>query len=200
MLDMDEKAQVGIGTLIVFIAMILVAAIAAAVLLNTAGMLQQRAQTTGKEVIEQTSTGLRILSVNGTVDDVNDTVHEVGIAIKLRAGSKSANFSTLVVAYSDDAVSAQLTNGTTADHNNFICWKISDDDNSFPVMNSREDVFMIKLDLADIRAGVDGATTNNGLGEGKSATIKLIPAVGVPTTYSITVPSSVDGKSQVSLT
>ncbi|MFB6232714.1 MAG: archaellin/type IV pilin N-terminal domain-containing protein, partial [Haloarculaceae archaeon] len=56
------RAQVGIGTLIVFTAMVLVASIAAGVLLNTSGYLQSQAEATGQEASAQTTDRLQVVS------------------------------------------------------------------------------------------------------------------------------------------
>ena len=65
----EDRGQVGIGTLIVFIAMVLVAAIAAGVLINTAGFLQSQAEATGQESTDLVSERIDVTSTVGIVED-----------------------------------------------------------------------------------------------------------------------------------
>ena len=83
----DDEADVGIGTLIVFIAMVLVAAVAASVIMQTAENLQQRAYAVGKQTIRDVSTGLRIIGVTGYTDVNKTKIEYLAIAITPRAGS-----------------------------------------------------------------------------------------------------------------
>ena len=83
----DDEADVGIGTLIVFIAMVLVAAVAASVIMQTAENLQQRAYAVGKQTIRDVSTGLRVIGVTGYTDVNKTKLDYLAIAITPRAGS-----------------------------------------------------------------------------------------------------------------
>ena len=59
----DTVAAMGIGAMIVFIALILVAAVASAVIIQTAEKLQQNAQTTGDQTKDQMASKVMPLSI-----------------------------------------------------------------------------------------------------------------------------------------
>jgi flagellin FlaB len=75
----ESRAQVGIGTLIVFIAMVLVATLAAGVLIDTTSLLQSDGQQAGHESIDGVSGRLQVFGVYGNVTgEYNDKVSKSG--------------------------------------------------------------------------------------------------------------------------
>ena len=118
----DEEAAVGIGTLIVFIAMVLVAAVAASVVMQTGETLQQRAYAVGKQTIRDVSSGIRIIGVTGYTDPDKTVMEYLAIAVTPRAGSYDIdlnktllyvmynNFTVLGLNYQDNDVVASSVN------------------------------------------------------------------------------------------
>ena len=102
----DNVAAIGIGAMIVFIALILVAAVAAAVIIQTAEKLQQNAQTTGQDTTDKMAARLSVLGVivaSGSSLDVtfelapgsdDVTTGDIGWAIICDGGKNQGAFPT----------------------------------------------------------------------------------------------------------
>lgn len=102
---LSDRAEVGVGTLIVFIAMVLVAAVAAAVIIGTSGSLQQRAMATGQEATSEVSSNLMVTGVYGVRNTTADGIYRIAVALTLSAGSQNVDLNQTIVRYSDgDAV------------------------------------------------------------------------------------------------
>ena len=93
----EERGQVGIGTLIVFIAMVLVAAIAAGVLINTAGFLQSQAEATGQESTDLVSERIEVGSSVGIVAAGADTLKEIRVTVQGAPGSDNIDLTETTV-------------------------------------------------------------------------------------------------------
>ena len=118
-LKQTKKAEMGIGTLIIFIALLLVAAVAAGVLIQTSGSLQERALTTGDQAKSNIATNVRVIEVSAT-DGSNSDVEHFEQIVKLSPGSDPIKLSQALITLNTFDATATLkyrgTNGTFEDN------------------------------------------------------------------------------------
>ena len=137
-LSKDESGQAGIGTLIIFIAMVLVAAVAAAVLIQTSGVLQQKSQETGQQTIQEVSSNLEVVGIVGhrTGGSSNDFRY-INVTLKPMAGAGSIDLSQMVVSMQNETKRVdsirynKSSDGMGSSH--FIVTELRDDDDSLNV-------------------------------------------------------------------
>ena len=120
-LSKENHAAVGIGTLIVFIAMILVAAVAASVIIQTSESLQNRANAVAKQTIREVSSGMKIVDITGYTDESKTKIEYLAVSIRPRAGSFDLDLNeTLIYLQHDNltVLTLDYSHGTDSVTNN----------------------------------------------------------------------------------
>ena len=114
----DEKGAIGIEILIVFIAIVLVAAVSAAVLIQTVGYLQQKATATGRETTKEVASGIKVTKIVGyTSTAVTGNIEKLAIYIEPNTGGQDLDLTELQVYLTDGSTFAQLTYDSGAYNN-----------------------------------------------------------------------------------
>ncbi len=190
----DDRGQVGIGTLIVFIAMVLVAAIAAGVLVNTAGFLQATAEDAGQESVDKVTNRVEVVNQHGVVGN-NSTVKTLNLTVRLAAGSSAVDLNSTSVKYLSDNQVTTLTNDTDdsfPDSEEFDLTPVegTDSDDSFGVLNSGEDRYVLKISAGTIEDGDD----KEGLDTGDKVQLDITSQTGGTTQVILTMPQQLAGQ------
>lgn len=179
----DQRAQSGIGTLIILIAAILVATIAAGVFFDITNLLSGQTSSTSEDVSDRIDGRLGIVSVSGQVS--GETVDTVNVTVKLASDAGRVDLRVVTVQWIGPDRTATLTwaggneTGPTFELTSY---------GTGPVLDESGDRATLTIDPASV-----GST----LETGDVVTITVVSRSEV--IYRLRVPDSVSGESSVSL-
>ena len=200
MFHSEENAAIGIGSLIIFIAMILVAGIAASVFIQTMNSLEQQALQSGQEAARDISSGLKVTQISGYNN--GSTISQIAIFLRTTAGSDYIDLTYTYISLSDTSKSVILNlstdvysnsvsgglfgtlNDTNLTSTTYGLMVIRDVDSSCtsisPIINS-DDLVVLLVNSTECFQGIDTRTEVTG---------NVVPEYGINGVISFTSPSS----------
>jgi flagellin-like protein len=181
-----DRGQVGIGTLIVFIALVLVAAVAAGVLINTAGELQSRASDTGDDAQAQVSNQIDVVSATGDTGG-SGGVDTLTLVVKKSPGSDPIDLTEATVQYTSAAESTTLTFDNSTGSSSFTTNAVGGGPTE--VLDDNGERVEIEVDVT----AVEGSS----LSEGADVELQIVDQSGATTTYGVNVPDVLSGRTYV---
>jgi len=182
-LSSSRRAEMGVGTLIVFVSIILIAAIASSVLIENTDLMRDRTDGTGRSAMEGVSSIMSVDSVMGLITN-DDQLDQINIYLRLGAGSPSIDLSkmsiVLTAQHSGGSVYRSLVMDKSIGEETFTAeW----------IQEKRADSFLDQGEFVKVQIGQNGSTELN-LEKGCTVTIVLMPQNGVMTTMEMNAPEN----------
>lgn len=187
-MNRNRKAEMGVGTLIIFIAMLLVAAVAAGVLIQTAASLQSKSLDVGRQSQEKITTDIDVVQVfaNGTSDGfINGSTDAITLVARLGSGSNPVKLSDLLIKFDTDGGGQTLTptqpegNSTPLETTYGVTYIINGTNNQVG--------YLVEGDLVSVSFIVASGTD---VAESESTTVRLIAKNGAVKPVAVTTPAA----------
>lgn len=184
----SDKGLMGIGTLIIFIAVILVAAVAAIVLISTSGSLEQRALSTGKQTEEDVSTGVRVFSVIASDASDDRTVDHFEMLLRLQPGSEAIRFSNAIITIDTYNGSSELVFGGVVSNTSNTTGNTSTSGYTVQYLSTGTAYQETYFNIGDVvKVSFD---TGFAIGERETVRIQIIPEAGQLTHVEFVTPTA----------
>lgn len=115
---MNKIGDVGVGTLIIFIAFVVISTIAAGIVLQTTNLLQSKALTTGKETTKEIGTNYESVSAYATNGSDDRYVEYFFWTVRPSGGSEDVKYTDLLITMNTNNQSQEYTFSTSVNCSN----------------------------------------------------------------------------------
>lgn len=183
-----NRGQIGIGTLVLLIATLLIATTTVGVLVHATDVLQSQSEQVNRDIATQTSSRVSVIATTGIVSTDNATsgVDQLRIIVKRDGGDHPLNLSDVLINLQGNrGRPLSYSGGTHSElHQTFGVEPLRDEDKSVPLLDQSTD-----------RAALVIATSS--LAPTSALTIELILPSGTTYPVNVRIPPSLENESAV---